>query len=341
MPRSYALTLWALIPVLGLSGCESDTFMPPPNPELAAPAAAPVIRVVELISPSESTPDQSVLAQYLRLVSSRAKASFRTSAPEPNDPPRRQAEVIRKAAERGATVLIVQPAQDAEVTKALEELRAQGVPSVLLAPPLSEPGKPFPIVESAPPSDAAGKLVNAVMEAAKAAKLPADATAVILSVAKPDSDLKASVDALSAAVQKANLAHSEPLTFDGTLEGAKAAMTKRLESDPKLAMVFIGEQVGLAGVLDVRHTLKDKRPLIVAGYVANVPGFNENLFSQTAAIAVRDIPQLAREALKTALSLVNGDAVPDRTAVPDDFRLYSSLYVDPIPEPSEGPPMPK
>lgn len=340
MPRSLALPLWALIPGLVLSGCESDTFMPPPNPELAAPVSAPPVRIVEMILPSESTPDQNALAQYLRLVSSREKTSYRTSAPEPNDPPRRQADAIRKAAERGASVLIVQPAKDAEVSKALDEVRAQGVPSVLLADPLSEAGKgkPFPIVEAAPFSDAAGKLVDAAVEAAKTAKLPADGTAVILSVAKPDADLKGCGDALAAALQAAKIASPEPLTYDGTLEGAKSALTKRLEADLKLAIVAVCEQVGMTGVLDLRSKLKDKRPIVVVGYVANDPPPNEMLFSQTAGIAIRNISQLAREAFKAALRLADGDAVPERTTVPDEFRLYPSKYLDIPPEPSEGPP---
>jgi ABC-type sugar transport system substrate-binding protein len=338
MPRSHALTLWALIPVLGHSGCESDTFMPPPNPELAAPVVEPPVRIVEMILPSESTPNQNALAQYLRLFSSREKTSYRTSAPEPTDPPRRQAEVIRKAAERGASVLIVQPAQDAEVTKALDEVRAQGVPSLLLAKPLSEEGqgKPFPIVEAAPFSDAAEKVINAAVEAAKTAKLPADGTGVVLTVPKPDGDLKECVEALTAALQKAKIASPEPLTYDGTLEGAKSALTKRLEADPKLAIVIIGEQVGLIGVLDVRSKLKDKRPIVVAAYVPTDPPPNEMFFSQTAGVAIRNIPQLAREAIKTALRLAAGDAVPDRTAVPEDFRLYPSKYLETSSDPSAG-----
>ncbi|SIO45792.1 ABC-type sugar transport system, substrate-binding protein, contains N-terminal xre family HTH domain [Singulisphaera sp. GP187] len=338
MPRSHALTLWALIPVLGLSGCESDTFMPPPNPELTAPAPPPPVRVVEMILPTNSTPDQNALAQYLRLVASREKTSYRTSAPEPNDPPRRQADLIRKAAERGATVLIVQPAQDAEVTKALHEVRAQGVSSVLLAEPLSEAGtgKPFPIVEPAPYSDAAGKIIETAVEAAKTVKLPADGTAVILTVLKPDADLKAGAEALAAALKKAGVAHSEPLTYDGTLEGAKSALNTRLEADPKLAIVLIGEQVGLTGALDVRSKLKGKRPIVVAGYVPSDPPISEMLSMQTAAMAVRNIPQLARQAFKTALQVAEGDAVPDRTAVPDDVRRFASAYVDTPPDPMEG-----
>lgn len=341
MPRSSALAFWALIPGLVLSGCGTDTFMPPPNPELTAPVSEAPVRIVELVLPADTTPDQNALAQYLRLIASREKMSFRSSTLEPTDPPRSQADAIRKAAERGASVLIVQPAQDPDVTKALGEVRGQGVSSVLLASPLAsgeDQAKPFPIVEAAPFADAAGKLVEAAVEAAKTAKVPAEATAVILTAAKSDADRKSCGEALTAALEKAHVGTSAPLTYDGSLEGAKATLDTQLVKDPKLAIVIVDDQVGLASVVDVRNKLKDKRPLVVVGYLPNDPSANETLFSQTAAVAIRNISQLARETFKVARQLAEGEEVPDRTAVPDEVRRYTSLYIEIPPEPMEGPP---
>ncbi len=38
-----------------------------------------------------------------------------------------------------------------------------------------------------------------------------------------------------------------------------------------------------------------------------------------------------------ARQLAEGETVPDRTAVPDEVRRYTSLYIDIPPEPMEGP----
>jgi ABC-type sugar transport system substrate-binding protein len=316
--------------------------MPPPPPELARPTSEPAVKVVEMIMPSERTPDREALVQLVRVLASREKTSFRLSAPEPNEPPRRQADLIRKAAERGASVLIVDPARDAEVRKALDEVRSKGVPSVLLAPLDPESGKPFPVVGAAPYADSAGKLVDAALEDAKAAETPAERTAVVLTIRQPDADAQNCAAALEAALKKADVPHSEPLTYDGSVQGAKTALSERLESDPKLSIVLVGEENGLFGVWEVRDTLQGKRPIIVAGYVPANPLMNEVTYSQSAALAIRDLPRIARELFQAALRLASGDAVPDRTAVPDDVRRYASKYIKtPTPPPDPAKPMPE
>ncbi len=68
--------------------------------------------------------------------------------------------------------------------------------------------------------------------------------------------------------------------------------------DPKLAIVIVDDQVGLASVLDVRNKLKDNGSLVVVGYLPNDPSANETFFSQTAAVAIRNISQLGARDLQ-------------------------------------------
>jgi|GEM_PF-5669590 len=341
MSRFLALTLGSFVLTLALavSGCgESDSFMPPPPPELAGPTVEPTVKVVEMVLPSDPTFEREALAQLVRVVASRGRSSFRLSIPEASAPAQRQAELIRNAADRGASVLIVEPMPDPAVTKALVEVRAKGVPAVVLGDVASEPDKPFPTVRAAPLLESAAKLVEAAAEDATAAKIPADRTAVVLSVRTPQSDLKAYGEALEAAARKAGLTVSELLTFDGKSEGAQKALRERLDSDPKLGIVLTVEDVGMAAALDVRDKLEGKRAFIVAGFARDLGQLADVASVQAAAVAARDLPAIAQEAYNAAIGLVDGETVPEQSVVPDQVRRFSSKYIDQPADPLGGPP---
>src|SRR5262245_22774306 len=102
MRHSVAMPLGVLASLL--CGCDSNSFVPPPPAELASTAgpAQSSVKVIEMVLRADDTPDRSIWAQVGRVDSGASRVSFRSSAPAAGDPPKRQAELIRRAAARGA-----------------------------------------------------------------------------------------------------------------------------------------------------------------------------------------------------------------------------------------------
>lgn len=322
----WVLGLCLLAPAL--SGCDSGGFVPPPPPELSAPALSgmePAARVVELVLASNATPDRGAWAQVVRLEAGDARTGFRFAALGPNDPPQGQAELIREAAARGVSVLIVEPAQAPEVADALEQARKQGTPSVLLDRPLDAPGNPFPVVLPAPCADSARQLVEAAVADAKTAGLPADGKALVLVPSPPEAHTNEARDALRAALQAAGVSQVETVEYPGAIEGAQKAITARLQADPSVTLVLTTSADGFTGTTQAREELlKSGRLVIMAGYGEITPHSVDAYFDTSAAVADLNLVKVGRQAFQVALRLAQGESVPDRTEVPTTVRRYSS-----------------
>lgn len=335
MRRSVAMVLGVLAPLS--TGCESASFAPPPPPELAStagPSLEPSVKVIEMVLRSEDTPARTTWAQVGRVDAGVSRVSFRSSAPGAGDPPDRQAELIRRAAARGASVVIVEAAPGARVAEALDELKAKGTSVILLARPLAGREKVFPLVAIPPLAESASLLVKAATEDAKAAKLPSDGTAAILVSRKPDAYTEERVAALKDALKDAGVAPPEVLAFDGTQADASKLLGERLESDPKLTLVFAEDNEALFGTLVVRERIKKERVIILAGYAELGGHLNEAVLDQTAAVADRNMSAMAHAAFRLAMQLASAQPVAERTEVPIPFHRHSSQVApDPAPPP--------
>jgi len=282
------------------------------------------VKVIELVLRSVDSPDRAAWPQLGRMEAGSSKVSFRSSAPAAGDPPQKQAELIRRAATRGASALIVEAEPDPRVAEALQEVKSRGTPVVLLARPLPGHEQDFPLVTVEPPIEAAHSLVKAAIEDAKTAKLPSDGTAVILAPKTPDVFSDDQLAALKTAIGQAGIATPEVIPYDGSQSDAVKIVNERLKSDTKLTLVFALDSEALLGALSAREGVKKERKLIVAGFGDADHYMGQTLYNQAAGVANRDLGPMFRTALRLAVRLANGEQVEQRTAIPISFRRYSS-----------------
>jgi ABC-type sugar transport system substrate-binding protein len=345
MSRSavWLIGSWALAATL--AGCDSGSFVPPPPPELSTPTEASSevsAKIVELVLTSSDTPDRRMWAQAVRLDAGLARLGFRLSALAPKDPPARQAELIRDAVARGASALIVEPAEAPEVARALDQVRAAGTPVVLLDRSISVSGQAPPVVEPAPVADSARKLVEAAVADARDAKRLEGARALVVVPRQADVHTGEIRDAFQEALRGAKVSQVETLEFDGTVDGATQGIRARVQADPKIAIVLAATSEGLSGAIDAKEKLGEKPVILVAGYSEMAAHSRDLVFESCAAVADLNVLRLARQAFQAAQALLEGKSVPERTEVPTAFRRYASRPTTPEeypgPQPTGTPP---
>lgn len=325
MFRSVVLLTCGIAGVL--SGCDSASFVPPPPPELRTPdyaALESTAKVIELVMPRDDTPERKVWAAVLRLEAGIAKAGFRSSALQPDDPPAREAELIRAAASRGATVLIVEPTDAPAVAEALAQVQSQGTSVLLLGRPLTVSGKVLPMVAPEPSAGSARKMVDAAVAAAKAAKCPDDGKALIVVPKPADMDTADERDALQTALKAAGVEHVETVEFDGTGDGAFKAISERLKADPKISIILTTSGDAYAAAGNAKDALKATRPVIVAGFTEIDINVSAATLERGAAVVDRNVIKTVRKAFQLALALSRGETVPERTEIPPTVREFAS-----------------
>ena len=139
-------------------GCNSGSFMPPVNPELRGDGAATPVSVTDSTTVSNGSETSVTAARPIELVigqhppdeseywksSARTqagldKAKLHVSAPGPEDPPSRQAELVRMALTREPRVLIVEPSDpaDSRLAEAVKSAQGKGIPVIVVSRPLA------------------------------------------------------------------------------------------------------------------------------------------------------------------------------------------------------------
>jgi ribose transport system substrate-binding protein len=283
----------------------------------AAPEApqAASSKTLSLILITDDTPDAQVWLQIAMREAGKGKAIFRVSKLNPGDPPGRQAELIREAAARGASALVVEPADAPEVADALGAVQAQGVPVVVLDRSVPGTGKPFPLFTFPPFRDSARKLVQAVVEDAKLAKRSEKGPALLLVNGRKDTHTDDRAAALKAALHEAGVTLLDTLVFDGIGTNALKSLQAALDSHPEVNMVVFDEDQGAAGCFTLHLESHDKYTINIAGYVSFENNVNMASQASFSAVVDRNVQGLVRQAVQAALSLIQGQTVPARTEV--------------------------
>ena len=309
--------LWVLSLI---SGCG----VPPPPPELNAfnpPSSAEPVQSIELILAGPEQGDRFVWTQHARSEAGRVKSIFSATAPDSNDRPAQQAELIRAATARGVSAIIVEPANGPEIATALDEARSAGTVVVLLdrAVPSRDPSKPFARVYFGPLEPMFGKLVDKVQKDLRASKLAEDGKVVLFVNAEPRPGSAEIISAVRDALDKAGVGNIETLTYEGTSETAKPVLLARVEPDSKVTTVLAHEEAGLEAALQVLQELKSKRPLVIAGCIS----MDKPLTGFAGMVSVmidRNQAKLIRQAFRLASGLARGEDVPGQIEVPLEFH---------------------
>lgn len=310
--------LGTVLATLSLAGC-GESFLSPPPPELTAlPETTRITpaKTIEFIIAGQRTPDRENWIPTAMQESGRVKAIVLVDRPEPNDPPAKQAELIRKAISRGVDAMVIEPMDDPEVVKALGEVHAKGIPLVLIGrkiamEPSGESGqdtKPAPVgtIHFAPFEPAARTLARSIVKDARASGIPGDAHALIV-VNKAFGDAaNEQIALLTQAVQEAGFGPVLAVPFAGDYNNGRDALVAAMEADPKAQILLTHEDEGIAAILDAYAKVKEKRVLTLAGVMAIDRKENASVIAQCAAVIDRNGRTLIRQAIQMGLRLAEG-----------------------------------
>ncbi|WP_435020066.1 substrate-binding domain-containing protein [Tundrisphaera sp. TA3] len=300
-----------------VSGCGPDPSAPRPElivaPNTVGSAQA---RSLYLILPSTADAEAEFLTWIPQAESEAAahRVIFRPTGPPPGSPPSAQVEAIRRAVAEGASMLVVVPAADPGVPKALAEAEGRGIAVVTLgAAAEADPPLPGTAVVPEPFAESAAKLVRAVVEDAGRRGLPADPPAALLFDRKGDRFAADRVKALQDAAAKAGLTHLEPLGYEiaGVGEGRTEALkvlAAWMETHPETAIVLAEGDESLAAADRYRAEATTPKPILVAGYMGFRGQTNPHTLRDISGFVEGRLDVLAREAVRVAVGRAGGDA---------------------------------
>ncbi|HEV3162777.1 MAG TPA: substrate-binding domain-containing protein [Isosphaeraceae bacterium] len=283
--------------------------------------------------PRQTSYDLRILEQSSISEAGRQRLVLETRRPQSGDPASRQADLVREAARKGTSALIVVAEDPKTLAPALVEVRDRGVPIVLLGRPVAVPGKPITLVTLPSYRESARKIVAAAVEEAKNMGLDTAGQAVILINAQPDSDSAERVAAMEAALEEAGVALLERIKFgegkEMALPGDAAEVVKAVATaHPRLAIILADDDNGLSGAVSGRYGLHEKGYYAVAGFATNPRSTNLVKLHMSAGVVNLNIVGEARQAVHTAQRLINGEKIPDQIMVESITRCDPATRPD-------------
>jgi ABC-type sugar transport system substrate-binding protein len=317
----------------GILGCGQGAFLPPRPTDLDTLPDQSKLQssgTIALVLGSGDTLDQLQWSAITRKEVNRAKLAFTLSRPVVGDSPSAQAKLIRDAVEPGVAVLIVEPMDDPEVVKTLNEVRAQGLPIVLLghSVPHSDPSRPFVLVSYAPTEPVYKKLAEAAVLNAKNQGLPADGTALVLSDEIYPVDDRGRVREILEALKKAGVAKVESFRIPRDPQKSRDAIEARVKDDPKVTILVGTEENALQAALQAKTALPVGRALSVVG-CTSFDRTPDPALTAAAALVDLNVPDLAREATRLAIQLARGEQTPPESVIPVTFHTHAEYVTEP------------
>ncbi len=247
---------------------------------------------------------------------------------DPAGPAKSQAQFVREVLGRTQKpqALIVEPEDpsDSELARAVEEARAARMPVVLLGRALDGvkgPGKsPVILVKPQSFAESARRMVTLSMRNARNAKLNPEAGAILLIPSAGDAFIPDRVAAVREALEVAKVSPIDEIRMTRDVDDGAKRLAKRLEADPKIAMVFAFDFVSTTASNTVAVDLTGKRPFIQAGYSSddNLPRMA--LSGEFAAIADYVPTRLVKKAISTAVAAAQGREITDPVEVQFPIR---------------------
>jgi ABC-type sugar transport system substrate-binding protein len=284
--------------------------------ESAEPDDAPSAPRLAMVLPRERTPENGLWEQLAPVVAGQLKVPLDVFRPAADEPPLRQAELVRAAADGGAAVVIVEPDDPRSLVPTLEELRSAGVRILLLARPVTVAAPPLPLVVAAPLRPAVERMVDIAREAAMGLGAPAEGPALIMALDRPKDRVAASRQALLAAILENKGLKRLPSVLLRSDQQSDEVVLKLLESKDRPALIFADEDNLLSSVTRAAVVNQVGDLPVFAGFVFQTK--NDHVLKWGGCAAVIDLNHagFARQTVATALAMARGEAVPDRTEVP-------------------------
>ena len=344
--RGFTLFAGLAIGLGSLAGCGNEAFVPPPSPELSAIPDASAVKKstsVVMIFPQGKNDDRDTFAQAARQEAGKARISLTVDQVTAEGGPSSQAGLIRSAASRGASVLLVEPVDLPEVADALNAVRERGTPVLLLQENVtgkgSGPVKPFKRLAFVPFADPARELVKAAIQDTKRSALPADGHVLLLGDNRNGPLAQALATAIRTALSEAGIKSVTDLTLEGVTEKDKPEVLSKINADPKVTIVLASDAQSLATALSCLDAIKTNRALTVGGCQSIDKQVNVAAIMGTVGILDRNIPTFGRQALHLAVKLAKGESIPDLTEVPLPF-ISSTGALPNVPPTKEGTALP-
>jgi ABC-type sugar transport system substrate-binding protein len=288
--RRAGRVLLALIGFLSTTGCDSDSFVPPPPAELskgpdaalgglsgdridpAATASRSVsskstsrtaglrrtasvgsARIIELLLARPADDDRNYLVQVLRREAGKARMVFRIVQPESGASfsPEAIAKEIRAAVARGASGLIVEPLDGPAIGDALHEAVSQGMAVLLLDRPVaSAVGQSIPFIRYGPLPDAGRAIVQAALEAVSLFDRAEPDRIILLHHSSTDAYAGEQMSSLTDSLKAAGKSFSL-IEFQTDALQAVDLLKKSLAADPRLDLVLADDHAGMSGAQHV------------------------------------------------------------------------------------------
>lgn len=289
-----------------------------PTAGLSAPSAtSETVKSIVLAIPTDGYLQSSVWSQVFRLEASRGDVI----ADVMSTPAGQQAEALREIPGRNyAAALVVPDLEDAGVGAALEELRDQGVPIVLLNQTVVLKGAPLPVVTEEPLDVSARKLVEAAVADARAEGFPAHGPATVLVNGPYDKSGRDRIAALHKALADAKIEVLPDTVFQGFVGEASEAINKLLSEHPDVAIILAEEDQGARAAGPIRAGVGEGKKRFALSAFAVSKDLEkmsaQNLFS---GLVQRALQKEASEAFRATLALARGEEIPDRTEVESPF----------------------
>jgi ABC-type sugar transport system substrate-binding protein len=284
--RRAGQVLLALIGFLSTTGCDSDSFVPPPPAELskrpdtaigslsgdridpAPPASRSAsskstsraarprrttsvgsARIIELLLARPDDDDRNYLIQVLRREAGKARVVFRIVQPESGASFSTEvmAKEIRAAVARGVSGLIVEPLDGPAIDDALHEAVNQGMSVLLLDRPVaSAGGRSIPFIRYGPLPEAGRAIVQAALEAVALFHRAEPGRIILLHHSSTDAYADEQMSSLTDSLRAAGKSFSL-IEFQTDALQAVDLLKKSLAADPRLDLVLADDHAGMAG----------------------------------------------------------------------------------------------
>lgn len=339
-------------------GCDSMSFTPPRPPELSTPpstvrlnvedAAARGLKSIDIILAPRGIEDIEYLRTASRVQAGLDRVRARIveipgAGPEASAWSERARAVGESTAEEPLAILVEAPASPIpELSKAVAEARARGVPIVALGRSLEDGSKEDEKEKEGAESESASTareivvtpepfrlsaeiLVERAIRNAKTGKLDPKDGALLFVNSTSDPLAGDRAEALREALKNEGVEAVEELRFNGPDDDGQKKLIERLEAHPKTAIVFATDFVSLNIADKTTEILKGGHPYVIAGYSADENhARNQTLTGQYAAVGVYSADRLIRKGINAAAAVQRGESVPDHV----DVRV-SMLESDP------------
>jgi ABC-type sugar transport system substrate-binding protein len=330
----WALAVLALV-LSTVAGCGSDAFAPPPPPELNAvptlTTSTAVAPSVEMIVCGPGSPERLLWETAARQEAGRLKVILRITRLQAGDPPAAEAELVRRAAGRKASVLMVEPLDDPVVAAALNDARAGGTPVLTLGRkvPSRDPARPLASVTFTPYEETARKVVDTFIRDARARGL-AGGHALIPVNTRSDPGRDEQVALLTRLLHDSGIVDVKTIPFDDDENQAREALANQVRSDPKVTLILAHEDKGLRGSVGASDDVRDLRELALGGFAVVDKMFGASTLNRSGVVADRNIPVFIQRALQLADRLARGEATDNDVVVPMPLHL-SDRVTDRVP----------